>query len=102
MSVLKTVKRFFWVWYFIKQNEFSIVSKTEWAIHSRGEFEVPIVHLRDFIDGLNQILPVSKESQDLIIQNDIASILDLPSCAWLSRLLKDPLIRNGWRWRVWY
>jgi len=35
------------------------------------------VDLKDFIDGLYEVVPVSKDMQDRIMQDDIASILDL-------------------------
>jgi hypothetical protein len=54
----------------------SILQKTRWAINDGDEFERLIKHLRDFIDGLYQIIPVSKSTQDQRGQFDIASILN--------------------------
>jgi hypothetical protein len=60
-----------------EKNKVGLLSKTKWAIHKKPEFEGLIVHLRDFIDGLYQVIPVGRASQDRLVQEDIASILDL-------------------------
>jgi hypothetical protein len=77
MNIFKTSYRRFWVRLASNQSRSSLLMKTKWAIHDKSKFEGLIVHLRYLIDGLNQVLPVKKETQDRIVQDDIASILDL-------------------------
>jgi hypothetical protein len=77
MSTFKTSYKRFWVRFASSSSKQGLLSKTRWAIHDKTKFEGLIVHLRDFIDGLNSIVSVSRESQDQIIRNDIASILDI-------------------------
>lgn len=55
----------------------SLVSKTKWAIHDKAKFEDLRTNLKEFVDGLYHVLPISKETQDRTIQGDICSILDL-------------------------
>lgn len=76
MNIFRTSYRRFWVRYGNEANRPSLLAKTRWAIHDKLKFETLIVNLRELIDGLNQIVPVSKESQDRILQDDIASIPD--------------------------
>jgi hypothetical protein len=77
MRIFQTSKLRFWVKHKAKPEEFGILSKTKWAIHSKEKFEGLIIHLREFIDGLYQVVPVGRESQDRLIEGDIASILDI-------------------------
>ena len=54
-----------------------MASRTKWAIHDKARFEGLITHLKDLINGLNQVLPVKREIQDQILKDDIVSILNL-------------------------
>jgi hypothetical protein len=77
MSLFKTSYRRFWARFAGDQARTTLVSRTKWAIHDKARFEGLIIHLKDLIDGLNQVLPVKREIQDQIIKDDIVSILDL-------------------------
>ena len=77
MSLFKTSYRRFWARFAGDQARATFASRTKWAIHDKARFEGLITHLRDLIDGLNQVLPVKREIQDQIIKDDIVSILDL-------------------------
>ncbi len=55
----------------------SRISKTKWAIHNKAKFEGLRVHLKDFIHGLHEVVPISKEAEDRMIQGGISSIIDL-------------------------
>lgn len=77
MGTFKTSYKRFWVRFANGSMKYKFSSKTRWAIHDKAKFEGLIVHLREFIDGLNSIVLVSRQFQDQIIRNDIASILDI-------------------------
>jgi Prion-inhibition and propagation len=78
MSVFKSSYRRFWTRPFASsQVRPTTVMRTKWAIHDKVKFEGMINHLKDLIDGLNQVLPVKRETQDQIVREDISSILDL-------------------------
>lgn len=51
--------------------------RTRWAIHDKTKFEGLIHHLKDLIDGLNEVVLVNRETQDQIMHDDIVSILDI-------------------------
>ena len=57
-----------------EQGRPTLLSRTKWAIHDKVKFESLINHLKDLLDGLNQVLPVPQESQDRILRDDIASL----------------------------
>jgi Prion-inhibition and propagation len=77
MNIFKTSYRRFWVRFASKQTRSGLLMRTKWAIRDKPKFESLIVHLRDFIDGLHQVLSVKRETQDQIVCDDIISILDL-------------------------
>jgi hypothetical protein len=75
----------------------SFLKKTRWAINDKSKFESLIRDVRDLVDGLYAILPVSDKERDRTSIQDIVSLLpDLarpklglrrdPHC----RLLHDP------------
>jgi len=79
MNIFKGSYRRFWVRYGSGANRPSVLEKTKWAIRDKSKFDTLIVHLKEFIDGLKELVPVSKElreSQDRLLQGDIASIPD--------------------------
>lgn len=55
----------------------SLTMKIRWAIRDRAKFMGLIVTLKGFVDRLFQIIPVSREVQDTMVEADIFSILDL-------------------------
>jgi hypothetical protein len=71
---------------------------TRWAIHDKTKFEGLIHHLKDLIDGLNEVLSVRKEMQDQIIQDDITSILDLSKLRLIQSACE--VTRRGLDWQV--
>ena len=77
MNIFKSSYRRFRVRFAINQTRFGVLARTKWAIHDKSKFEGLVVHLREFIDGLNQVLPVQQEIQDQTVRNGIVSILDI-------------------------
>jgi Prion-inhibition and propagation len=77
MNVFKASYSRFWVRFAKDENKASVLSRTRWAIHDKTNFEGLINNLKDLIDGLNEVLPVQRESQDLLVRRDISSILDI-------------------------
>jgi hypothetical protein len=77
MNLFKASYRRFWARFAGDQARSTLASRTKWAIHDKARFEGLITHLKDLIDGLNQVLPVKREIQDQVIKDDIVSILDL-------------------------
>jgi len=77
MDIFRASYRRFWIRNAASSGKYSLTSKTEWAIHNKGKFEDLLVHLKDFIDRLHDVVPIRKESQDQIIRGDTCSILDL-------------------------
>jgi len=75
LAMFKLTARRFWVRN--KASPSSILPKIKWAIHEKEKFEGLINHLKDFIDGLNEIVPIQREMQDQIIQEDISAIIDV-------------------------
>ena len=68
----------------------SLLSRTRWAIDDNVKFESLINHLKDFLDGLNQVLPVPQESQDRIWRDDIASIIDISKLRLIQTACEGP------------
>jgi Prion-inhibition and propagation len=77
MNIFKPSYRRFWARFAGQRGKPSLVSQTKWAIHDKPKFELLVNHLKDFVDGLNEVIPMSRESQDRIIEEDITSILDI-------------------------
>jgi len=77
MNVFKTSYRRFWARFAGNQSRSTLAMRTRWAIHDKTKFEGLIHHLKDFIDGLNQVVLVNRETQDQIMHDDIGSILDI-------------------------
>lgn len=77
MSVFRTSYRRFWARFAGSQSHPTLVKRTRWAIHDKTKFEGLINHLKDLIDGLNQVALVRREIQDQIMHDDIVSILDI-------------------------
>jgi len=77
MNIFKTSYRRFWVRFASNKSRPSLLTRTRWAIHDKAKFEGLIVHLRDLVDGLSEVLPVKRETQDQIVRDDINSILGL-------------------------
>jgi hypothetical protein len=76
MSDFKTSYRRFCARFAGSQSRSSLVVRTRWAIHDKTKFEVLVHHLKDLIDGLNEVVLVKRETQDQIMYDDIVSILD--------------------------
>jgi hypothetical protein len=55
----------------------SLAMRTRWAIHDKTKFEGLVNHLKDLVDGLNEVVLVKREIQDQIMHDDIVSILDI-------------------------
>lgn len=55
----------------------SLTMKIRWAIRDRAKFMGLIVTLKGFVDRLFQIIPISREIQNTMVEADIFSILDL-------------------------
>ena len=58
-------------------NNSSLTMQIRWAIRDRVKFTGLIVILKGFVDRLFQIIPVSREVQDSMVEADIFSINDL-------------------------
>ena len=58
-------------------NNPSLTMQIRWAIRDRAQFTGLIVTLKGFIDRLFQIVPISREVQDSMIEVDIFSIMNL-------------------------
>jgi len=55
----------------------SLTMKIRWAIRDRAKFMGLIVTLKGFVDRLFQIIPISRQVQDTMVEADIFSIMDL-------------------------
>jgi Prion-inhibition and propagation len=60
-----------------KSDRPSLAMRTKWAILDKNKFQGLVHDLKDFVDGLNPILPVDRQIQDQIAMADIESITDL-------------------------
>ena len=69
MSVFWTSYRRFWARFAGDQSRSTLAMRTRWAIHDKAKFEGLIYHLKDLIDGLNQVVLVKRETQDQIISS---------------------------------
>ena len=58
-------------------NTAGLTMKIRWAIRDRAKFTGLIVTLKGFVDRLFQIVPISREVQDSMVEADIFSIPDL-------------------------
>ncbi len=76
MNVFKTSYRRFWARFAGNQSRSTIAMRKRWAIHDRTKLEGLVHHLKDLIDGLNEVV-VKRETQDQIMHDDIVSILDI-------------------------
>jgi hypothetical protein len=77
MNVFKASYRRFWARFAGNQSRSTLAMRTRWAIHDKTKFEGLIHHLKDLIDGLNEVVLVNRETQDQIMHDDIVSILDI-------------------------
>jgi len=77
MNLFETSYRRFWVRFARNQTRSGVLTRTKWAIHDKPKFEGLVIHLREIIDGLNQVLPIPRETQDQIMHDDIGSILNI-------------------------
>lgn len=77
MNVFKTSYRRFWARFAGNQSRSTLAMRTRWAIHDKTKFEGLVHHLKDLIDGLNEVVLVNRETQDQIMHDDIVSILDI-------------------------
>jgi len=93
MNIFKFLFKHFWAWKSASQNKVGVISKTEWAIHNKASFEGLIVYLRDFTDGLYQVILPSRDYQDRIVQDDIASLLDLTKLAMVKEACEEASYR---------
>jgi hypothetical protein len=57
------------------QTKPSVLTKTKWAIHDKEKFVVLISDIRDLVNGLYNILPVSNKERDKIAFQDIRSLV---------------------------
>ena len=58
--------------------------------------------MRDFVEGLQEVVQISKGLEDLMIQGDVSSILDLSNIHLLqSACLRSPILSNGLEWLMW-
>lgn len=76
MSVFKSSYRRFWARFAGNQSRSTLAKRTRWAIHDKTKFEGLIHHLKDLIDGLNQVVLVKGKTQDQIMYDDTVTILD--------------------------
>lgn len=53
-----------------------VLDKTRWAIHHETKFQKLVEDIRDLMDDLTTIVPVSFEMQEQKVQDDIASMVD--------------------------
>lgn len=90
MNVFKKSYKRFWVRRATTSEKHSLVSQTKWAIHDKTKFEDLRAHLKDFVDGLIEIVPISKESQDRVIEGDISSIIDLSNLRLVQSACSEP------------
>jgi Prion-inhibition and propagation len=58
-------------------NTSGLTMKIRWAIRDRAKFMGLIVTLKGFVDRLFQIIPISREVQNTMVEADIFSIMDL-------------------------
>ena len=58
-------------------NNPSLTMQIRWAFRERAKFTGLIVTLKGFVDRLFQIIPISREVQDSMVEADIFSIVDL-------------------------
>lgn len=77
MSTFKASYKRFWARFAGTHGQAGLRQRTKWAIHDKSRFEGLVIHLRDFIDDLNEMLPISREVQDRMIEDDMASILNI-------------------------
>jgi hypothetical protein len=53
----------------------SLLLRTKWAIHDKAKFEMLISDIRDLVNGIYNILPVSNKERDKIAFKDIKALL---------------------------
>ena len=70
-------KRFTAKVHHLNGNNPSLTMQIRWAIRDRAKFTGLIVTLKGFVDRLFQIIPISREVQDSMVEADIVSITDL-------------------------
>ena len=78
MNIFKTLYRRFCVRFANRPSQIdTLLSKTKWAIRDKAKFEGLKQNLKGFIDGLYEILPISREIQDQTFGDDIALFIDI-------------------------
>jgi hypothetical protein len=89
MNLFRTACKRFWVRHSSVRPRPNLLSRTKWAIYEKETFQGFINHLKDLIDGLYQIVPVPRESQDQIVEADIESITNLSQLRLLEAATED-------------
>ena len=68
----------------------SVLQRTRWAIHDESKFQRLVEDIRDLINVLSETVPVSSESQEQRVEDDIASMVDdLQSLRLFQEACKD-------------
>ncbi|KAH7304680.1 prion-inhibition and propagation-domain-containing protein [Stachybotrys elegans] len=55
----------------------SAIARTRWAIYEREKFQGLVNDVKEFVDRVYELVPVDRETQDMIIVADIEAILDI-------------------------
>lgn len=88
MGVFKATFERFCVRVASSQNRPRRLLHAKWAVFDRAKFEGLLVHLRDFVDGLYQVLPVPGSQSGLLAQ-DISSILEIENLRLVEAACED-------------
>jgi len=77
MELFKTRKRRFFARFKVLPGQLNWLAKTKWAICDKVKFEGLLLHLKDFVDDLIQIVPIPPAKIDETVEEDIASIMNI-------------------------
>ena len=69
-------------------------ARLRWSVVDKGKFEGLIITLREFVDNLFLMVPVDRQTQDSIVEDDILAVTDLEELEIIQEATEDS-------YRVW-
>ena len=52
----------------------NVIIRARWAIRDKDCFKIMINHIRDFIDGIHQLIPIPTDTQSRIVEHEIEAL----------------------------
>ena len=67
----------------------SLSDRIRWAVTDKGKFEGLIISLREFVDNLYLLVPVDRQVQNRLVEDDIFAVTDLEELELIQEATED-------------